>query len=95
MVLVAPRHVESSGPKTEPMFPALAGGFLSTVLPGKFRSSLSWAYKPQAYDFYISTVPDTNFKTLMQLDKVPNVDLTSDVLRINLVSNYSKSAYES
>ena len=38
MGLVALRHVRSSRPGMEPMSPALAGGFLSTVPPGK-----SWA----------------------------------------------------
>ena len=33
--LVVPRHVVSSRPGIEPMSPALAGGFLTTVPPGK------------------------------------------------------------
>ena len=34
--LFAPRHVEFPGPGIEPVSPALTGGFLSTVTPGKF-----------------------------------------------------------
>ena len=34
MGLVAPRHVESSRTGIEPLFPALVGIFLTTVLPG-------------------------------------------------------------
>ena len=33
--LVAPRMWELPGPGLEPVSPALAGGFLATVLPGK------------------------------------------------------------
>ena len=33
--LVAPQHVESSKPGIQPLSPALAGGFLSTLPPGK------------------------------------------------------------
>ena len=36
---VALWHVESSRPETEPMSPALAGGFLATVAPGEFHLS--------------------------------------------------------
>ena len=38
MGLVAGWHVESSGPGVEPMSPALAGGFLTTGLPGKSKA---------------------------------------------------------
>ena len=34
MGLVAPQHVESSRPGIKPTYPALAGGFLTTGLPG-------------------------------------------------------------
>ena len=33
--LAAPRHMGSSGPGIEPMYPALVGGFLTTGPPGK------------------------------------------------------------
>ena len=33
--LAAPGHVDSPGPGIKPVFPALAGGRLSTVPPGK------------------------------------------------------------
>ena len=33
--LVAPWHMGSSGPGIEPMYPALAGGFIITGPPGK------------------------------------------------------------
>ena len=35
MGIVAPWHVESLRPEMEPLFPAMAGGFLSTGPPGK------------------------------------------------------------
>ena len=35
MGLVAPRHVDLPRPGIEPKCPALAGGFLTTVPPGK------------------------------------------------------------
>ena len=35
MGLVAPWHVDLPGPGLEPVSPALAGGFLTTVPPGK------------------------------------------------------------
>ena len=35
MGLVAPRHVDLPRPGLEPVSPALAGGFLTTVPPGK------------------------------------------------------------
>lgn len=38
MVLVAPRHVGSSGPGIEPPSPALAGGVLATGPRGKSQS---------------------------------------------------------
>ena len=34
--LVAPQHVESSWTRVKPVSPALAGGFLTTGLPGNF-----------------------------------------------------------
>ena len=83
------------GPKIEPTSPALAGGFLSTVLPGKFPGRIFLGpINLRLMTFIYPQFLIQTFKTLMQLDRVPNVDLTSDVLRINLVSNHSKSAYE-
>ena len=38
--LIAPWHVESSQPGIKPMFPTLAGGFLTTGLPGKSQNIL-------------------------------------------------------
>ena len=38
--LIAPWHVESSQPGIKPMFPALAGGFLTTGSPGKSQNIL-------------------------------------------------------
>ena len=41
MCLVASRHVTLPGPRMEPVSPPLAGGFLSTVSPGKSNTSIS------------------------------------------------------
>ena len=43
---VASRHVESSQAGIEPVFPALAGGFLATVPPEKSKEGqhLNWAW---------------------------------------------------
>ena len=38
--LIPPWHVESSGPGVEPMSPALAGRFLSTMPPGKSHACI-------------------------------------------------------
>ena len=63
--LAALWHVESSGPVVEPMFPALADGFLSNIPPGKSYNVFLIDYWAKAkcnqlrkYDLLLKWTPD-------------------------------------
>ena len=54
MGLVVLRHVDSAGTGIQPVFPALAGGFLSTVPPEKSRAPNSHVKMESLHDLALA-----------------------------------------